>query len=109
MVPVPYAIRSAEAPAVFVGVSVSDRFLEHAPVAQLDRASASGADPTLAKSPRNPVFIEQNVIQTGPNRSENGWQNTKRLAVRLAVAGQRSDLLRVAGFGVRGEDDTGGG
>ena len=37
-----------------------------APVAQLDRASASGVVPTLAKTPRNPVFIGEPVIPKGP-------------------------------------------
>ena len=54
---------------------------------RLDRASASGADPAKSEIPENPVFVEIIKVRRGPKRSENGWQNPKRLAVRLAEIG----------------------
>ena len=60
-----------------------DRVVQHAVCAVLDPVWESAH-----RSPENtmdPVFIENAAISTGPNRPEHGWQNRKRLAVRLAA------------------------
>ena len=47
------------------------------------------------KPQKTPVLLAKPAIRTSPNGSENGWQNQKRLAVRLAVpeAGYLADLI----------------
>ena len=41
----------------------------------------------MQKSQEIPYLLRKSKVRRGPKRSENGWQNPKRLAERLAEIG----------------------
>ena len=58
----------------------------------MQRAAAAGITepiPPSQKSQEIPYLLRRSKVRAGPKGSENGWQNPKRLAVRLAEIGWR--------------------